>query len=217
MKIIYQKEAGVLSISQKTYINRISKDAIGPIESNASSEAASSKASPSKTILKPRIPLNYIPIKEQEHIASTKAVKQYQSDIGSVNYANTVSRPDLALAVSMLSQFLVNPNEEHQKLATRLLAYTGGTSNYTLIYRANSNKSSNGVLEKSDENNLDLWGHVDASYASGADMKSRTGFVFFFAGAPISWKSQQQSSTTKSSAEAEYMALSAVGSEAIWL
>jgi hypothetical protein len=48
-------------------------------------------------------------------------------------------------------------------------------------------------------------------------MKSRTGFVFFFAGAPISWKSQQQSRTAKSSAEAEYMALSTAGSEAIWL
>ena len=57
-----------------------------------------------------------------------------------MNYANTVSRLDLALAVSILSQFLINPNEEHQKLATRLLAYTGGTSSYTITYRAASNK-----------------------------------------------------------------------------
>ncbi|KAJ5575970.1 kinase-like protein [Penicillium sp. DV-2018c] len=139
---------------------------------------------------------------KSDHQATKAETKQYQSIIGSLNYANTVTRPDLALAISMLSQFLNNP--DHHDKALRAVTYAGNTSDHSLHYHADDQHG--------------LWGHVDASsYASGPDSKSRCGYVFFFAGGPISWKSKLQSSTAKSSAEAEYMGLSVAGSEAIWL
>ncbi|KAK4861900.1 hypothetical protein LT330_010785 [Penicillium expansum] len=193
IKVTHQREAGILTISQKTHIDRIAKKAIGP----------NAPVGTESKIVRPLTPLAYVPTKETEKQANPRAVTKYQSDIGFVDYGNTATRPDLALAVSILSQFLANPNEEHQEQARKALAYAGRTSHYTITYTAGDN--------------LGLWGHVDASYGSCDEMKSRTGYVFFFAGGPISWKSEQQSSTAKSSAEAEYMALSTAGSEALWL
>ena len=46
---------------------------------------------------------------------------------------------------------------------------------------------------------------------------SKTGNVFIMAGGPISWLSQRQSSVALSTAEAEYIALSSVAQEVVWL
>lgn len=63
-----------------------------------------------------------------------------------------------------------------------------------------------------------LQGFTDADYAGCLDTrKSRSGFVFFYNGAPISWSSQRQSVVSLSTAEAEYIALSHGAKEAVWL
>ncbi|KAD7478862.1 hypothetical protein E3N88_01998 [Mikania micrantha] len=46
--------------------------------------------------------------------------------------------------------------------------------------------------------------------------RSRTGYVLMFGGAPVSWKSKKQSVVSRSSAEAEYRAMAATVSEALW-
>ncbi|KAJ5562658.1 hypothetical protein N7461_001419 [Penicillium sp. DV-2018c] len=186
MHVRHDRTKGTLNASQKAYVDRFTDEFIGETK---------------RQITKPVTPLMDILIKS-DHQATKAETKQYQSIIGSLNYANTVTRPDLALAISMLSQFLNNP--DHHDKALRAVTYAGNTSDHSLHYHADDQHG--------------LWGHVDASsYASGPDSKSRCGYVFFFAGGPISWKSKLQSSTAKSSAEAEYMGLSVAGSEAIWL
>ncbi|XP_046869130.1 uncharacterized protein LOC124461684, partial [Drosophila willistoni] len=61
-------------------------------------------------------------------------------------------------------------------------------------------------------------GFVDADWAGDRiDRKSYTGYVYFLAGGPISWKSEKQRSVALSSTEAEYMALSTACKEAIVL
>jgi hypothetical protein len=57
---------------------------------------------------------------------------------------------------------------------------------------------------------------ADSSHRSDFDdEKSTTGWVFLVNNGPVSWCSKKQSSVTISSMEAEYMALSEAGREAI--
>lgn len=58
----------------------------------------------------------------------------------------------------------------------------------------------------------------DADWGSELDdRKSRSAFVIKLAGAAISWQSKKQSIVALSSTEAEYIALSTVVREIIWL
>jgi hypothetical protein len=60
-------------------------------------------------------------------------------------------------------------------------------------------------------------GYADASFAScKRDGKSVTGYVLFFAGAPVMWRSFKQSVVATSTGVAEYMALSPLCKEVIY-
>jgi hypothetical protein len=59
---------------------------------------------------------------------------------------------------------------------------------------------------------------VDADWASDInDHKSTSGFIFFFAGSPISWSSKKQMSIALSSTKAKYIAAMHTTKEALWL
>jgi hypothetical protein len=63
-----------------------------------------------------------------------------------------------------------------------------------------------------------LVGWSDSDYASDiGERRSRTGYVFMLNGAAVSWKSQRQQTVALSTAEAEYMALTAATQEAMFL
>ena len=63
----------------------------------------------------------------------------YQSIIGSLMYAVTGTRPDLAHTISLLSQFNSCPNETHQQAAKHVLRYLYGTQDWTLFYLSGEN------------------------------------------------------------------------------
>jgi hypothetical protein len=52
---------------------------------------------------------------------------------------------------------------------------------------------------------------------STVDQKSTSGYCFSLGSAMISWSSRKQGSVAQSTAEAEYIAASAAGREAVWL
>ena len=61
-------------------------------------------------------------------------------------------------------------------------------------------------------------GYVDSDYARDLDSrKSMTSSVFRFAGGPIYWKSTLQDVVALSTTEVEYMAMTEVRKEAVWL
>jgi hypothetical protein len=63
-----------------------------------------------------------------------------------------------------------------------------------------------------------LHGYSDADYANDLDSRrSVTGYVFVFAGAPLSWNSTTQHSVALSTMEAEYFAVCKATQEAIYL
>ena len=86
----------------------------------------------------------------------------------------------------------------------RILRYLKGTSNFGLIYREDTPRG--------------ITGYTDADWAGDVgDRKSTSGYVFLMGSVAISWKSSKQTCVALSTAEAEYVALSAAAQEAIWL
>ncbi|GJX56836.1 uncharacterized mitochondrial protein-like protein [Tanacetum coccineum] len=61
--------------------------------------------------------------------------------------------------------------------------------------------------------------HMDAANRVLVSMtrRSRTGYLLLLGGAPVSWKTKKQSVVSKSSAEAEYRAMSNAVSEILWM
>ena len=62
-----------------------------------------------------------------------------------------------------------------------------------------------------------VYSFTNASYVSTDDRKSISGYVFLSGGGAITWGSKKQTTTTLSSTEAEYIALSEAACEVMWL
>lgn len=127
----------------------------------------------------------------------------YQSLIGSLMYLAIATRPDIAHAISYLSQFNSRFSNEHWIAAKRVLRYLKGTKNLGITYS---------------KTNQPIIGFADADWASCTiDRRSYTGYIFKYAGAAISWESRKQKTVALSTAEAEYMCLTESAKEAIHL
>jgi hypothetical protein len=59
----------------------------------------------------------------------------YQQIIRSLMYAMIATRPDIAYAVSFISQFSSDPSETHLKSAKHVLRYSKGTINFSITYK----------------------------------------------------------------------------------
>jgi hypothetical protein len=138
--------------------------------------------------------------------ASTSDIREYQSAIGSLMYALTQTRPDLAYAVSKLSRYSHNPGENHWKAVRHVFKYLSGTRTLGITYKCTGSER------------LDFHGYSDSDHGSCVDTRQSTsGYVFFMAGGPVSWKSSRQHSVTLSSTESEYYGLTNAAKEASWL
>jgi hypothetical protein len=132
-------------------------------------------------------------------------IHDYQSRIGSVMYAMLGTCPDIAYAVGALSQYSVNPGKDHLIAINRVFRYLNYSQNYKLVYNGKTRDN-------------DFTGYSDSDWAGDPrDHRSISGFVFKIAGAAVSWSSKKQSSMALSSMEGEYMALTHVSKEAIWI
>jgi histone deacetylase 1/2 len=128
----------------------------------------------------------------------------YRKVVGSIMYAMLGTRPDLACAVSIVSQFLDKHKPTHVKLVQRILHYIRANLELKLVY-GSTNKS------------FTLSGYCDASYANEIDYYSRSGYGFMLGDSLISWYSKKQPVIAQSAAEAEYYAASVASNEAVWL
>jgi hypothetical protein len=128
---------------------------------------------------------------------------RYSQIIGSLMYLAGATRPDISYAVSKLSRFTSNPGEEHWSALERVMKYLRGTTTLGLHYTGYPS-----VLE----------GYSDSNWISDADeIKATSGYIFTFGGAAVSWRSRKQTILTKSTMEAELVALEATTVEAEWL
>ena len=126
--------------------------------------------------------------------------------VGSLIYAMTCTRPDLAWSVTKLSQHLADPSQADLTMVKHVFRYIRGTINNKLTFRKS--------------NDLKLVGYTDADWASSReDRKSTSGYCFMLnnSGPVISWKSKKQPTVALSSCESEYVALCAGMQEAVYL
>ena len=116
----------------------------------------------------------------------------------------THTRPDIAFAVSMASRFMNNPTECHMKAVNRILQYLKGTPGKGLHFRKHSNRG------------IEVF--TDADWAGSiTDRKSTSGYCSYVWGNLVTWRSKKQAVVARSSAEAEFRALSYGICEGIWL
>jgi hypothetical protein len=128
----------------------------------------------------------------------------YRALVGSLNYLSVLTRPDIAYAVSTLSQYLDRPGIKHYHAAVQVFRYLSGTRHLGLNFFKNQLSP--------------LVAYVDADWGNCPDTRrSTTGFVVMSGRHMITWKSSKQSTISLSTSEAEYKALSDLGRELAWL
>nr|GEX99018.1 Gag-Pol polyprotein [Tanacetum cinerariifolium] len=130
---------------------------------------------------------------------------KYHSMIGALMYL-TSSRPDIVHATCLCARYQAKPTEKHLKEAKptekhlkevkRIFRYLRGTVNTGLWYTKDSG--------------FELTEFSDADYAGCKDtFKSTSDGAQFLGEKLVSWSSKKQDCTTLSTAEAEYVSLSA--------
>jgi hypothetical protein len=128
---------------------------------------------------------------------------RYSQIIGSLMYLAGATRPDISFAVNKLSRFTSNPESDHWCALECVMRYLRGTSTYELHYTGYP-----AVLE----------GYSDSNWISDADeIKTTSGYAFTIGGAAVSWRSHKQAILTKSTIEAELVALESATIELEWM
>ncbi|GJR39268.1 retrovirus-related pol polyprotein from transposon TNT 1-94 [Tanacetum coccineum] len=114
--------------------------------------------------------------------------------IGSLMYL-TSSRPDLVFVVCMCTRYQAKPTEKHLHAVKGIFRYLRGTINMGLWY--------------SKDSCIALIAFADADHVGCQDTRrSTSGSMQLLGNKLVSWSSKKQNSTTISSTEAEYIALS---------
>ncbi|CAA7043636.1 unnamed protein product [Microthlaspi erraticum] len=130
-------------------------------------------------------------------------LRDYRTIVGSLQYL-AFTRPDIAYAVTRLSQFMHRPTHDHWNAAKRVLRYLAGTLSHGVFLKAS--------------NKLTLHAFSDADWAGDTDdYVSTQGYVIYLGNHPISWSSKKQRGVTRSSTEAEYRSVANTASELRWI
>jgi hypothetical protein len=113
-------------------------------------------------------------------------------------------RPDLLVAISYLTTRVQYPNESDQLKLERVVNYLSSTQDDHIL------------LTPPQTEPLRVTAFVDASYCAHVDGKGHTGCVITLGGGPIYCRSTKQKSSSKSSTEAELIALADSTSRVMW-
>jgi hypothetical protein len=129
----------------------------------------------------------------------------YQCLVGHLLFLVLCTQPDRSQTVWLLTQFCSKPEPGHLFATKRFLHYLAGTRTLALHY---------GGAGKDDP----LCGYCNADWANDpVDCVSISGYVWFFVGGPISWSSKKQMTHALASTNAEYMAVTDLICEGLWL
>ena len=103
---------------------------------------------------------------------------RYRRLVGRLNYL-TVTRPDIAFAVSMVSQFMSAPTVKHWEALEQILCYLKEAPRLGILYSNHGHSP------------IDCFADIDWA-GSKIDRRSTTGYCVFVGGNLVSWRSNKQ-------------------------
>nr|GEV89136.1 hypothetical protein [Tanacetum cinerariifolium] len=129
---------------------------------------------------------------------------KYQSMVGALMYL-TASRPYIVHATCYCARYQAKPTEKHLTVVKRIFRYLKNTNNMGLWYPKDTG--------------FELTAFSDLDHAGCLDSRnSISGGIQFLGGDKlVSWSSKKQDCTSMSSAEAEYVSLSACCAQVLWM
>lgn len=140
----------------------------------------------------------------------------YRKKVGSICYPAVITRPDVAKAASILSEFLTNPGPDHLAAADQCLRYLYGTKRLGIEYSVTAAARGHLTVKVPDESDQVFEAMADASFADLPDRKSGEGYAFRLYGGLIDWAARKQATVTTSTTEAELLSLLHAEKELIW-
>lgn len=144
-------------------------------------------------------------MKLKKGVEAERTSNPYRELVGCLAYIAQSSRPDLCVAVNLLSQYQSCPTNEHWCYLKRILRYIKGTLDISLEFRGGDQVKPLIVYSDAD------WGN-DIN-----DRRSITGCILQVFGSTVMWLTRKQQTVALSSTEAEFIALCTAACEGIWL
>ena len=127
----------------------------------------------------------------------------YRSAVGKLNYLAQTTRPDIMYATHQVAKYSSDPRQTHGEAIEYLVRYLKRTRDLGLSFKPDTSKGFECFCDAVSGNWNKALAPVDPSTA-----KSRSGWIIFYAGCPVSWASKLQSQVALSTTEAEYIAMS---------
>jgi len=190
----YDRENGRLKITQTNYINEM-------IERYGLTEAYE--------VATPMVPGHHLSTANVPE-ADWPDVDPYPNMTGSLQHMR-LTRPDICAALSSVCQFNKKGAHDGTHIAAvkRMLRYLKGTSTMGIEFRTNGRKPGDP---------WELQMYVDSDYANDrVARRSKTGWLIFLNNNLVAFGSRLQTSTARSSTEAEYIAMSMAVKELLWV
>jgi hypothetical protein len=156
---------------------------------------------------------------KEDTLIPAEGQTKFRSGVGMLLYLVKHSRFDIANSVRELSKVADGATIGHWKLLLRCIKYIITTEYLALKLKPNAKGPSfemEGIQDK--DGRAEMEGVSDSEF--GADQETRIsvfGWNLYFCGALIAWKSKASNSVTLSSTEAEYVALSEITKEVIFV
>ena len=142
-------------------------------------------------------------LENPEDKVSPKEHEIYRSGVGTLLYLTKHSRPDICNPVRELSKTMDAPAPAHLKEMYKVIRHVLSTKGYGLKFELNKDMIKWALKALS-----------DSDFASDKETRiSVFGYIIYFCGIPIAWRSKGMKSVVLSTTEAEYMALSEVVKE----
>ena len=193
--VVEQKSLFDAFLHQKPYSGRVVKKYIGETFRISKIPASSTE----------RLSKIDSPATEEE---KNKIDYPYINATGSLLYLVVCTRPDMFYGTMQLAKFNSNPGEKHVKASKMMLRYLAGTLDDGIKF--SKDPSFNGSFK--------IEAYVDSDWGGDPDTRRSTcGYIVHVSGSPVSWKSKTMKTIALSSCEAEFMALTEVCREVMWM
>ncbi|KAM0034727.1 putative RNA-directed DNA polymerase [Helianthus debilis subsp. tardiflorus] len=129
--------------------------------------------------------------------------ERYQRLVGKLIYLSH-TRPDIAYAVGVVSQFMHQPQVAHMDAVWRIIRYLKGTAGHGVLFQPNKH--------------LRIQAYTDADWAGDkGDRKSTSGYFTLVGGNLVTWRNKKQKVVALSSAEAEFRGIARGLAEVLWI